>query len=284
MCVQEDYIPTVFDNYSANVTVDGKSVALGLWDVAGAEDYGRLRPLTYPNTDVFLIAFSIISPASYENVLSKWYKELQDQQAIDITTIPIILVGTKLDLRDDPGTLAKLAEKSLAPVSFEKGEELKGKIGARKYMECCAKTQKGVKQVFDEAIRAKLHQKAATTWLRGVSPDELRANAEFMKEETLARLAGATGSAATRILCEAPPELQTDLELVRAAYGVDNTDRQAVLVKLAEDGGFLQHVLSDLRPDPEVVAAAKAGLIAQLAGGGGLACKHPPRGAAGAAR
>ena len=105
-----------------------------------------------------MIAFSIISPASYENVLSKWYKELQNQQAIDITQIPIILVGTKMDLRDDPGMLSKLAEKNLAPVSFEKGEEMKGKIGARKYMECSAKTQKGVKQVFDEAIRAKLNK------------------------------------------------------------------------------------------------------------------------------
>ena len=155
---QEDYIPTVFDNYSANVMVDGKPVALGLWDTAGQEDYDRLRPLSYPNTDVFLIAFSIISPASYENVMSKWYKELQNQQAINISAIPIILVGTKMDLRDDQGMLAKLAEKNLTPVSFEKGEEMKGKIGARKYMECSAKTQKGVKQVFDEAIRAKLNK------------------------------------------------------------------------------------------------------------------------------
>ena len=112
-------------------------------------------------TDVFLIAFSIISPASYENVKSKWYAELKAQQAIDITAIPIILVGTKMDLRDDPGMLAKLAEKNLTPVSFEKGEEMKGEIGARKYMECSAKTQKGVKQVFDEAIRAKLGQGGA---------------------------------------------------------------------------------------------------------------------------
>eukprot|EP01043_Picozoa_sp_COSAG02_P064958 COSAG02_NODE_9656_length_2150_cov_2.165773_2_plen_131_part_00 len=107
---------------------------------------------------MFLIAFSIISPASYENVLSKWYKELQSQSAIDITAIPIILVGTKMDLRDDPGIIAKLAEKDQVPVPFEKGEEMKGKIGARKYMECSAKTQKGVKQVFDEAIRANFNK------------------------------------------------------------------------------------------------------------------------------
>ena len=88
--------------------------------LAGQEDYDRLRPLSYPNTDVFLVAFSIIMPPSYENVWSKWYKELETQQAIDITQIPIILVGTKMDLRDDAGILSKLAERSLEPITFEK--------------------------------------------------------------------------------------------------------------------------------------------------------------------
>ncbi|KAJ8965598.1 hypothetical protein NQ317_016300 [Molorchus minor] len=102
-----EYIPTVFDNYSANVMVDGKPINLGLWDTAGQEDYDRLRPLSYPQTDVFLICFSLVNPASFENVRAKGL------------------------------TMAK-------------------EISAVKYLECSALTQKGLKTVFDEAIRAVL--------------------------------------------------------------------------------------------------------------------------------
>ncbi|OIW20578.1 hypothetical protein TanjilG_15383 [Lupinus angustifolius] len=66
-----DYVPTVFDNFSANVVVDGSIVNLGLWDTAGQEDYNRLRPLSYRGADVFLLAFSLLSRASYENISKK---------------------------------------------------------------------------------------------------------------------------------------------------------------------------------------------------------------------
>merc|ERR1719427_753350 len=132
--------------------VDGKPVNLGLWDTAGQEDYDRLRPLSYPQTDVFIICFSVVSPASYENVRAKWFPEVSHH----CPNTPVILVGTKLDLREDKETMEKLKEKKMTPISPGQGLQMAKEINAVKYLECSALTQKGLKQVFDDAIRAVL--------------------------------------------------------------------------------------------------------------------------------
>lgn len=64
----------VFDNYAVTVMIGGEPYTLGLFDTAGQEDYDRLRPLSYPQTDVFLVCFSVISPSSYENVKEKVHR------------------------------------------------------------------------------------------------------------------------------------------------------------------------------------------------------------------
>ncbi|KAI3892068.1 hypothetical protein MKX03_030902 [Papaver bracteatum] len=146
-----DYVPTVFDNFSASVLVDAQIVSLGLWDTAGQEDYNRLRPLSYRGADVFLLAFSLISRPSFENITKKWIPELRHYAP----SVPIVLVGTKLDLREDnqfhidyPGAYT---------ISTAQGEELKKQIGALAYVECSSKNQQNVKTVFDIAIKLVLH-------------------------------------------------------------------------------------------------------------------------------
>jgi len=145
-----EYIPTVFDNYSANVMVDGKPINLGLWDTAGQEDYDRLRPLSYPQTDVFLVCFSVISSSSFENVKTKWVPEIQHHAP----NVPILLVGTKSDLRKDDNTIKQLNSRSQSMVTVEAAQRMAKEIGAVNFLECSALTQEGLKQVFDDAIRA----------------------------------------------------------------------------------------------------------------------------------
>lgn len=155
-----------FDNYSAPMVVDSIPVSLGLWDTAGQEDYDRLRPLSYPQvndvcpvlllqlicltffylpfqTDVFLVCFSVASPSSFENVVSKWYPEIKHH----CPDAPMILVGTKIDLREDKETLNVLSEQGLSPIKREQGQKLANKIRAVKYLECSALTQRGLKLV-----------------------------------------------------------------------------------------------------------------------------------------
>lgn len=122
---------------------------LGLFDTAGQEDYDRLRPLSYPQTDVFLVCFSVTSPASFENVKEKWFPEVHHH----CPGVPCLIVGTQIDLRDDPQVLEKLARQKQRPVTSEQGERLARELGAVKYVECSALTQKGLKNVFDE-VRA----------------------------------------------------------------------------------------------------------------------------------
>ncbi|XP_068714778.1 ras-like GTP-binding protein RHO isoform X1 [Montipora capricornis] len=151
----EVYVPTVFENYVADIEVDNKTVELALWDTAGQEDYDRLRPLSYPDTDVILMCFSIDSPDSLENIPEKWTPEVRHF----CPNVPIILVGNKKDLRNDEGTKRELAKMKQEPVKAEEGATMGDKINAHCYMECSAKTKEGVRDVFKEATKAALETK-----------------------------------------------------------------------------------------------------------------------------
>ena len=114
-------------------------ISLGLWDTGGGEDYHRLRPLSYPQTDVFTLCFDVRSQYSMDRVPSYWAPELKHH----CPDVPIILVATKIDLRDE----------ERKTVTTEEGESIANKIGAAKYMEISSKRKEGLNELFGEVAR-----------------------------------------------------------------------------------------------------------------------------------
>ncbi|NWW94714.1 RHOF protein, partial [Rhynochetos jubatus] len=105
------YVPTVFEKYTATLQVGGKPVKIHLWDTAGQEDYDRLRPLSYSDTNAVLICFDVTDPSSFDNILTKVNHFCRG--------IPVLLVGCKTDLRRDQAVLRKLREGRQEPVSYQ---------------------------------------------------------------------------------------------------------------------------------------------------------------------
>ncbi|PNH28268.1 hypothetical protein BJF96_g8430 [Verticillium dahliae] len=128
------------------------SVQLALWDTAGQEDYERLRPLAYSKAHVILIAFSVDTPDSLDNVKHKWIEEASRL----CPDVPIMLVGLKKDLREDPVAIEEMRKKSLPFVTTAQGDAVAREVGARKYLECSSLSGEGVDDVFEAATRAAL--------------------------------------------------------------------------------------------------------------------------------
>lgn len=148
-----EYVPSAIDTCQVTVIIGGKAISLYLYDTAASQlEHDVLRPLSYPNTDVFLICFSVISPFSFESIKKKWVPEITHH----CPCTPFLLVGTKVDLREDATTVEKLVVDHQRPIGQEEGEKLAMELKAVKYVECSALTEEGVTNVFDEAILAAL--------------------------------------------------------------------------------------------------------------------------------
>jgi len=151
-----EYVPTVFENYTAQLELEGETILMHLWDTAGQEDYDRLRPLSYPGSDIVFLCFSVVHRPSYDAIKIKWYPEVHHY----VASVPIILLGTKLDLREACEADANLA-KGFSLVSTAEGEKLAKEIGAVKYVEVSAKTRKGLDAVFQDAVNTVLEIRGA---------------------------------------------------------------------------------------------------------------------------
>lgn len=70
--------------------------------------------------------------------------------------VPIILVGLKKDLREDPVAIEEIRKKSQHFVNSREASDIAREIGARKYLECSSLSGEGVDDVFEAATRAAL--------------------------------------------------------------------------------------------------------------------------------
>ena len=134
--------------YKANIDVNGKIYQLELWDTESQKERKSARQTNYPETDVFCLCFSIADVESFRNVERKWYKEVKEYEP----NAPIVLLGTKLDLRDEVKKRGK--EEGGHMVSYKEAKKMGKKINAIKYIECSALKQRGHIDVLNEAVRA----------------------------------------------------------------------------------------------------------------------------------
>ena len=171
-----EYIPTIFDNYSANIMIDDIPIQLGLWDTAGGEDYHQLRPLSYPETDIFIICMSVYDgPSTYygERTMDKsgmWTNLAvntmafcQELQAL-LPDTPRILVGTKTDLRDDK----KFENDCYSKKDMEIFSDI---FGCHGYIECSALTGDYVNETFDYVIQ---------TAIKGITSETSKKNCAIL--------------------------------------------------------------------------------------------------------
>ena len=144
-----DYTPTIYNTIEKEVIIDNMKVELEVVDTIGCEEYRDIRHALYPGTDLFIICYSVNSRISFERVGLYWINEI-------IYTSPgtsYIIVGTKIDLRDDKNVLEDILTSGSSIVSFDEGETFARTTQARGYYECSSKTCKGINSLFEECIR-----------------------------------------------------------------------------------------------------------------------------------
>jgi GTPase SAR1 family protein len=140
----EKWEPTRYEVYKADVTLGDETYSLSLHDTCESMN---LRPLTYSGADVFLACFSLVQPDTLNNIQKFWIPEIKQY----CPKVPYILVGLESETRKN---LASNPEKGLEAVPQSKVEEVQTAIKARAYVECDARGQINLQEVFNAAAGA----------------------------------------------------------------------------------------------------------------------------------
>jgi len=153
-----------------------------------------LRPLSYPQTQVFLVCFAINSPVSYKHVETKWKPEITHHSP----GVPFIIVGTKSDIRSDSKVVESLQAKGKPLKSFDFYASEAKRLGAHCYMECSALRMVGLDELFQEAVRAATHSRLsaakATLTMSTKSMSSKGAGTSAKSKAKDAASSGSTGS------------------------------------------------------------------------------------------
>ncbi|CAH1758968.1 13045_t:CDS:2 [Entrophospora sp. SA101] len=145
------YEPTVFENYVYDIWIDNQQIELSLWDTAGQEEFDRLRTLSYADTHVVMMCFSVDNRDSLDNIDSKWMQEILEH----CEGVKIVLVALKCDLREDKQVIRNMQRYGEKPVTYEEGLTVARNIQAARYLECSAKHNRA----FEQSARVSIHAK-----------------------------------------------------------------------------------------------------------------------------
>jgi small GTP-binding protein len=150
-----EFAPKAFENLEIRTTIEGEVYVFSLWDTAAQEEYDKLRPISYPYTDIFLLCFSMDRPQSFHNIATKWNEEIQRYwpESMDCHTL---LVQTKIDLQTDPTFFDNFPD--CQRISYEEGCKMARNIGAMGYVELSALSGEGIHQIVDCTYAWKLEQ------------------------------------------------------------------------------------------------------------------------------
>lgn len=115
-----DYLKTLGADFAAQkVVVEGESVLLTIWDLAGQSIFHGMRSSFYHGCKCALVVFDVTNPKSLENC-HKWAQEASNYSKNSLKNI--YLIGNKIDLEDDrlvqPEDIETIAKQFRESLSF----------------------------------------------------------------------------------------------------------------------------------------------------------------------